>query len=131
MYEELLKKYDIRITEPRKKILAVLESTKKPVSIDILVQKIPSINQSTLYRSLAEMVAKGLVYQTDLRTGKAYFELHHKDHHHHFVCTTCHTLIDIPCDFFSEVALEKFSKKHNVTVTNHMIELFGICTRCK
>ncbi len=130
MFETMLKKFDIRITEPRKKILEVLHAHHTPIPIDILAQKIPTINQSTLYRSLAEMVAKGLVYQTDFRTGKAYFELHHDHHHHHFMCTNCHTLIDIPCDFVNHDALQKFSKKNQFTVHAHMIELFGLCHKC-
>ena len=133
-YRQTLTTYGLRVTKPRLSIIEELAMHKHPVSIDTLQHKLlASMELSTLYRSLSKMVEVGLVYRTDFRTGKAYFELHSPDHHHHHVvCTSCGVIEDIDgClarDAVSKIT--KRSKKFS-TISSHMLEFFGKCKKCE
>jgi Fe2+ or Zn2+ uptake regulation protein len=128
MYKELLKEHKLSITQKRISILEALDTASEPVTIDDLKKSIgKDIDVSTLYRSLKTLVDVGIIYQTDFREGVSYFEFQ-KDHHHHITCTECksRTSIDICIgDNFSRLA-----QKKGYTVTNHIFELFGLCTNC-
>jgi len=125
-----LQKYGFKITEQRVSVLSFLISVHEPVSIDVLTKKIPDVNQVTLYRMLKQFVDKGLVYQTDFRSGKAHFEFQ-EHHHHHLVCTSCGVQEAVAVCLPKEVTATVLSdSKKFSAVSNHSLEFFGVCKRC-
>lgn len=121
----------LRCTQPRLLVLKQLMRTKKPCSIDDLHARLNDrVNIVTLYRILSEFVKRGLVYQTDFRTGKAYFEFQH-NHHHHIVCTECGRTEDITVPQ-ADAALRSAAAhtKDFAAVTHHALEFFGNCRDC-
>jgi Fe2+ or Zn2+ uptake regulation protein len=130
-FMQILKEYNLRATQPRLRILEELSQTDHPITIDDL-QKSLGVNMetSTLYRSLKKMSDAGIVYQTDFRDGKAYFELQDK-HHHHVTCTKCGTREDIDICIAKEISpLEKKLKQFQ-NIKSHMLEFFGVCNKCE
>lgn len=49
----------------------------------------PSLNPSTVYRTLEALVAAGLALRTDLGGGRLHYELAREHRHHHAVCQRC------------------------------------------
>ena len=49
----------------------------------------PSINPSTVYRTLDALVTAGIARRTDLGSGRLYFEIARPHRHHHAVCQSC------------------------------------------
>lgn len=127
---EQLRARKLKITDGRVAVLRCLMSAHEPMVIETIAHAVPTLNVVTLYRMLKQFVDCGLVYQTDFRAGKAYFEFQ-DHHHHHIVCTSCgvqESVEDcVPDAYVQRVAhaTKKFS-----TITTHALEFFGICKKC-
>ena len=93
-------------------------------------QRLPAVNQSTVYRSLARLADQGKVSISDMGTGSAVYELLTDGLHHHLVCQECGMVTTLAHEevghFFKD--LEKKSK-FQIT-TNHLV-LFGVCPQCR
>lgn len=93
-------------------------------------QRLPAVNQSTVYRALERLVNVGKVSVSDMGTGAAVYELVVKGMHHHLVCQKCGKVTTIEHEevqhFFGEIE----QSHHYRILTNHLI-LFGICENCR
>jgi Fe2+ or Zn2+ uptake regulation protein len=125
----LLEDHNLKKTSGRIALLNMLQESSKPLSIDQIKTHLSS-NITTIYRMLEVFVEKGIVYQTDFRDGKAYFELQDK-HHHHVTCTKCGTREDIDICIAKKISpLEKQLKQFR-NIKSHMLEFFGVCNKCE
>ena len=82
----------------------------------------------------------GLVFKYDFGDGRARYELAEGPkggrHHHHLVCTSCGRVVDYTDFIDEEIELlqktEKgLSKKYNFKITDHLIQFYGLCDKCK
>ena len=133
-----------RLTIPREAILDVLSRTSRHLSAEdifLAVHKVyPAIGLTTIYRTLELLVQMRLVFKFDFGDKRARYELAEGTkgirHHHHLVCTKCGRIIDYT-DFIDEEKellgqTEKgLSKKFNFKITNHIIQFYGLCDKCK
>lgn len=128
--EEILKNSSLKITKNRLRVLEFLISESKPLSIEEIFRKLKTINQVTIYRIIDQFVKKGLVSETNLRTGRAYFEFQ-KHHHHHIVCTQCGSLEEIelcvPDSYLNKI---KKQARNFKKIQEHALEFFGVCMKC-
>jgi len=133
-----------RLTVPRQAILDVLSKTSKHLSAEdiyLAVHKVyPAIGLTTVYRTLELLVQTGMVFKFDFGDGRARYELSERPgsagHHHHLVCTGCRRIIDYSDFINEELELLKqtekgLSKKYNFKITNHLIQFYGLCEKCK
>lgn len=128
--QDILKDAGMKVTKNRLAVLDLLITSGKPLSVEDIFKKLKKADQVTIYRILNQFVLKDIVYQTDFRSGKAYFEFQ-DHHHHHIVCKSCGDLEEV------EICLpENFIKKiqNNSTkfkkVSDHALEFFGTCGKC-
>jgi Fe2+ or Zn2+ uptake regulation protein len=85
----IIKKSGLKLTNNRLAVLDYLRKLAKPITAEVLSSSL-KLNIVTVYRTLESFVSKGLIYQTDFRQGKSFFEFQETDHHHHHVvCTKC------------------------------------------
>lgn len=128
--QDILKEAEMKVTKNRVAVLDLLITSGKPLSVEDVFKKLKTADQVTIYRILNQFVLKGIVYQTDFRSGKAYFEFQ-DHHHHHIVCKGCGDLeevdICLPENFIKKVQGDssKFKK-----VSDHALEFFGLCCKC-
>ncbi|MFA5410877.1 MAG: transcriptional repressor [Candidatus Omnitrophota bacterium] len=133
-----------RFTIGREVILDVLAKAEKHLSAEDIYMKVhpryPNIGLTTIYRTLDVLSGIGLVYKFDFGDGRARYELTEGprgiNHHHHLICTNCKRVIDYTDFIDEEVELlqetEKgLSKKYNFKITNHLIQFYGLCNKCK
>ena len=133
-----------RMTVPRQAILDVLSKTSRHLSAEdvyIAVHKIYShVGLTTVYRTLELLARMGLVFKFDFGDGRARYELSEGPkgigHHHHLICTNCGRVVDYTDFIDKEVELlnetEKgLSKKYDFKITNHLIQFYGLCGKCK
>src|SRR4030042_534606 len=133
-----------RITLPRQMIIELLNRTTAHLSAEdvyLEVHKMHSdIGLTTVYRTLELLVQMGIVLKFDFGDGRARYELAEtskgRKHHHHMVCTNCGRIIDYADFIDEEIELlsrtEKgLSKKFNFEITNHLIQFYGLCDRCR
>jgi Fur family transcriptional regulator, ferric uptake regulator len=89
-----LKESGLKATLPRRKILALFESTKvRHLSAEdvykALIAEGIDIGLATVYRVLTQFEQAGLLSRQHFETGKAVFELNEGQHHDHLVCLQC------------------------------------------
>ena len=133
-----------RITLGREAILGVLTKADKHLSAEDIYLKIypkyPSIGLTTIYRTLDMLVNMGLIYKFDFGDRRARYELAEgpkkEDHHHHLVCSECNNVINYTDFIDEEVELLKMtekglSKKYKFNITNHLIQFYGVCDKCR
>ena len=129
--KQILKDSGLKITKNRLAVLVYLKEKHRPVTVEVLSKKL-KINIVTVYRILESFVNKNIVYQTDFREGKNYFEFQNKDHHHHHItCSKCGKRESVDfCikqkDYKKIIQNTSFAK-----IDSHILEFFSICKECK
>lgn len=131
-FKILLRNSGLKITKARLDILGFLAKSKKPVSINDMVVRLPILNQATIYRAIHSLLEIGVIRSVDLRHGHAHYELAIGDNdHHHIICTRCGRIEDFSeCNMDIVVASVLGGSSHFSRVIDHSMELFGICTKC-
>lgn len=131
---DIIRKAGFRATRPRLLVLSFLKKVTYPVGIKEIVVGVGSknVDQVTVYRILDAFKKAGVVVQMDFQHGRAYYELKDAKHdHHHIICTGCNKIEDFTgCDY-DKLAHKALSQtKGFARVTNHSLELFGLCKAC-
>jgi len=133
-----------RVTVPREAILDMLSKSDKHLSAEDIYMKVhtryPAIGLTTIYRTLELLINMGLIFKFDFGDGRARYELvkgpKGKVHHHHLICTNCNRIIDYTDFIDEEIKLleqteKELLKKYNFKSTNHLIQFYGLCEKCK
>ncbi|MGB5292672.1 MAG: ferric iron uptake transcriptional regulator [Lysobacterales bacterium] len=94
-----LRKAGLKVTQPRKLILELLdEAGNKHVTADdiyrVLIKNGEDIGLATVYRVLNQFEAAGLVVKHNFEGGQAYYELDSGEHHDHMVCVETGKVIE-------------------------------------
>lgn len=123
-----LRKAGLKVTQPRKRILELLdEAGNKHVTADdiyrVLIQAGEDIGLATVYRVLNQFEAAGLVVKHNFEGGQAYYELDSGDHHDHMVCVETGKVIE-----FSNAKIEKLqadiAKEHGYDIEDHSLVIY-------
>lgn len=88
-----------------------------------------SIGLATVYRALADLAANN---EADALTndGETLYRACTNDHHHHLICRECSVTIEIEANEV-EAWADKIAAAHGFAEPSHMIEIFGICEKCR
>jgi Fe2+ or Zn2+ uptake regulation protein len=129
--KNILEQKGLKVTKSRVATLETLMSSMKPLDIESIFSMLPiKINKTTLYRILHTYADMGIVYQTDFRDGKAYFEFQ-DTHHHHIVCTKCGKKEGVShCDVSEDIRTVASTSSSFNSINAHSLEFFGICNDC-
>lgn len=126
----------IKKTKQREDVFRVLVHAGKPLSAIEIYNQIKKENEqtsyavSTIYRSLSIFEEKGLVIKSTLMgEDTAVYEWDHGKHKHYAICLNCHKLVPLSKCPFEHVKLD--TSEENFTVTNHKLEIYGYCNKCK
>ena len=123
-----LRKAGLKVTQPRKLILELLDETSnKHVTADdiyrVLIQAGEDIGLATVYRVLNQFEAAGLVVKHNFEGGQAYYELDSGIHHDHMVCVETGKVIE-----FSNVEIERLqaeiAAKHGYDIEDHSLVIY-------
>src|SRR6266702_590802 len=88
------------------------------------------IGLTTVYRALQAMAARGELDVLNAGDGQqVYRACGSGTHHHHLVCRTCGTTVEV-----SGPAVERWAEavggEHGITDVTHTVEIFGTCPDC-
>ena len=86
-----------------------------------------SISRATVFNALNDMASAGLLLRIDTGSGGARYEPVTTDHHH-FVCTSCDGVTDVPCTGPSP-CLEPAGV--DGVVEDAQVIYRGTCSRCR
>lgn len=135
MGDQQLKDVGLKITLPRVKVLKILELHKdEHLSAEdvykFLLEQDEDVGLATVYRVLTQFEDAGLVTRHNFEGGHAVFELSDGEHHDHLVCTKC-GLIEEFIDDVIEQRQIKIAEKHSFQITDHSLNIYGLCPSCK
>ncbi len=123
-----LRKVGLKVTQPRKRILDLLEETvNKHMTADdiyrVLMQAGDDIGLATVYRVLNQFEAAGLVVKHNFEGGQAYYELDSGIHHDHMVCIETGKVIEFSNDEIERLQAE-IAAKHGYDIEDHSLVIY-------
>lgn len=130
-----LKDAGLKITLPRIKILQILESSDvRHVSAEdiykMLIKGGDEIGLATVYRVLTQFERAGLVARHHFEGGHSVFELMPESHHDHIVCVKCGRVEEF-ADEEIEFRQKAVAKELGFELTDHNLNMYGLCPDCK
>jgi Fe2+ or Zn2+ uptake regulation protein len=127
-----------RMTAQRRLILEMLAALGGHPTADEVYraahQQDASIHPSTVYRTLTWLESAGLVMHRHLDSGPSGERCERYDpatpiEHHHFICSTCGSVVEFEAPALETVKLE-FASKHGAVVEHAALTLYGTCAAC-
>jgi Fur family ferric uptake transcriptional regulator len=130
-----LKKAGLKNTQPRRRILEIMDkaSDHHMSAEDIyreLIEAGEEIGLATVYRVLTQFEEAGLVVRHHFEGGQSVFELDHGEHHDHLVCVKCARVEEFVDDLI-ESRQQEIAKKAGFAITDHSLNIYGICGDCQ
>lgn len=126
----------LRQTETRTVILTILHQAKSPLPPLEILEQCHAVgrraNKTTIYRDLEAMERAGIVRKVIVSDRAQYFELTERGHHHHFICTQCERIEDVPIQDTGLLAqAAALGKKMKFVIEQHTVEFYGQCRVCQ
>lgn len=130
-----LDNHGLRYTKQREAILLEFLKAKGHISAaelyKIVSKSFKNIGFATVYRTLKVLKNCGIAEEKSFGEGVSLFEKSaSKQHHDHFICEKCGTIIEFYSPEIEELQNE-ISKKYNFTIIKHDLDIYGICEKCK
>ena len=125
-----------RMTRTRQAVLAVLESTKFPLSPAELYARLKkqnvAIDPVTVYRNLNALKSIGLVRQIKLhQEEQCRYEMKEgREHHHHIRCKSCGKIEDLLLCPLKKLT-SMIQRETRFLVGDHSLEFSGWCPKCQ
>jgi Fur family peroxide stress response transcriptional regulator len=126
----------LAVTPQRLAIFRHLAATDRHPSAEELHaavrQELPTLSLATIYKTLDTLGAIGVVRPVSRLGARGRWDAN-LEPHHHLVCTTCGTVIDV-----TEPRLEAAARpaaavaaRHGFETAGHTVEIFGRCAACR
>lgn len=126
-----LRSKGLRVTPQRFAVYAnLLARRDHPTAEQILKQlnqEVPTLSQATVYLTLQTLSEVGLIREVLLEQGVCRYDANMAPHHH-FVCTSCSQIIDIPWDCLAPINLS--SLPPGFQVERYEVTFYGKCNQC-
>lgn len=130
-----LKKAGLKVTNPRRKILEIMEkAADHHMSAEdvyrLLLESGEEIGLATVYRVLTQFEEAGLVQRHYFESGQSVFELDHGTHHDHLVCVKCGRVEEF-VDNMIEKRQQEIAERAGFSITDHSLNIYGVCKDCQ
>lgn len=119
-----------RDTRQKRAIRDVFEQAAGPLSADEVLANakatIAGLGIATVYRSIRAFVDDGYLQPVDVPGRGSLYERADKDHHHHFLCTTCNGVFELEgCEAELKATLPR-----GFRAAGHEVTIYGTCAKC-
>lgn len=132
-YAERIRSQGFRLTPQRQLILDAVCEGDGHTSLDEIYDRVQSksaaINRSTVYRTLDFLREVDLIVAADIG-GHTVFEIAHEHPHHHLVCQSCGSEIEISQELLAP-AFAAIAQEHGFQVDSNHLVLAGLCRHCQ
>jgi Fe2+ or Zn2+ uptake regulation protein len=128
--------HEQQYTANRRAVVEALAAAGSPITLPDLLAADESLAQSSAYRSLSVLIDLGVVRRLVHIGDHAMFELaeHLTEHHHHLICESCGTVVDVTLPDRVEHAMDRTFDEVAVasgfTPTHHAVDIYGTCHDC-
>ncbi len=123
-----LKEAGLKVTQPRKRVLEILEQKRnKHMTADdiyrVLIENGEDIGLATVYRVLNQFESAGLVEKHNFESGQAFYELDSGEHHDHMVCVETGKVIEFVSPEI-EALQKKIAAAHGYEIEDHSLVMY-------
>src|SRR5262249_37812160 len=122
----------LRMTPQREALLRALSRVPHAPPADELYRLVrrilPSVSPATVYRNVQQLARAAVIATLD-RPGAAQYDAN-PEHHHHFVCEGCGSVVDIYLARVSYRIDPRRSPLKGTVVLGCEVQLRGRCARC-
>ena len=130
-----LRKAGLKVTLPRLKILEILENSNiRHLSAEEVYKSLlaagDDVGLATVYRVLTQFETAGLVTRHNFEGGHSVFELNQGEHHDHLVCVKCGMVLEFIDEVIEHRQME-IAKSRGFQITDHSLNIYGICETCQ
>ncbi|MGN1295877.1 MAG: Fur family transcriptional regulator [Bacilli bacterium] len=87
-----------------------------------------NIGLTSIYRILNKMVEKQEAFSIITKDNIVHYDINRGDHYH-FICTSCHNIIDLDYDIEVFMQLEKRYKINFSSIQD--VHIYGLCPDCE
>lgn len=128
MDNKSLRKVGLKVTQPRIRILELLEGQRnKHLTADDIYRALAGededIGLATVYRVLNQFEAAGLVIKHNFEGGQAYYELDSGKHHDHMVCVETGKVTEFVSEEIERLQ-DEIAAKHGYTIEDHSLVMY-------
>lgn len=123
-----------RNTKQRQIILAILNNSERPLSINEIysqvIEELPKIAKSTIYRNIDTLLSQNLIDKYHLTDNEVYYRIKadRNEHKHFVICDECQKVFDLPSCPIHEI--ESTMEEEGFIIKKHQIQITGICKEC-
>jgi len=125
------------MTSPRRAILGVIETANKHLDASQILRKAqksdPSVDRSTVYRTLGLLKRQGLIDELDLMhlNGEGhYYERKLGQDHIHMACLRCGKITEFVSERFDSLK-SQLEQECRFRIVVARLEVGGYCTTCR
>lgn len=125
----------LRSTRQREEVLRIFVEADAHLSVEELIERVrkadADIGFATVYRCMPLFVAAGVAKERRFHEGRVRYEPALRSaHHDHLICTACGDIQEFD-DGRIEHLQEEIAAARGFTLTNHRMELYGLCASCR
>ncbi|NKY50114.1 Fur family transcriptional regulator [Nocardia vermiculata] len=128
-----LREVGLRVTRPRVAVLEAVaaqpHSDADRVTATVRAQ-LGSVSTQAVYDVLHACVGAGLLRRIEPAGSPALYEARIADNHHHLVCRSCNTVVDVDCAVGGAPCLDP-SDTHGFTIDEAEVVYWGLCPQCR
>jgi len=134
-FTQFLAERGLRLTGQRRVIAELFFRSEGHHSAEEIARMVretkPGIGPATVYRTLKLLREAGLATGMNTGDGLARYESPiRRSHHDHLVCRHCGRIVEFENDQI-EALQQRVAEQHGFVVTDHRLELFGVCGACR
>jgi Fur family ferric uptake transcriptional regulator len=135
VFEAYLKAQGLKFTAARRQLLRAIFAVHDHFTAEQLLQRLRQggvdASKATVYRTLAVMLACGLLELHDFGEGAHYYEhTFGHPHHDHLFCVNCKTIKEFRDDRIERLQSE-VARKAGFDLMAHTLKMYGLCARCR
>jgi Fur family ferric uptake transcriptional regulator len=120
------------VTRPRVAVLGAVHAHPHADTESIIGAvrgQLPEVSHQAVYDSLRTLATAGLVRRIQPAGSVARYEARIGDNHHHLVCRSCGTVVDVDCAV-GEAPCLTASDAHGFTIDEAEVVFWGLCPAC-
>ncbi len=134
-FSEFLAGRQLRLTEQRRLIAEVFFRAGGHPSAEEITREVKAANAAigfaTVYRTLKLLTEASLAKGMSIGDGFSRYEPpSRRGHHDHLICRACGRIVEFENDQIESLQ-DKVARQHGFTVTDHKLELYGLCGACR
>jgi Fur family ferric uptake transcriptional regulator len=89
-----------------------------------------TVGLATVYRALADLAVEGDADSLQQDGESLYRACTPGTHHHHLICRSCGTTVEIAADEVEDWA-QRVAAQHGFSRPQHVVDVFGLCPNCQ